>query len=272
MVKESTHDNQVIVQPGRAWFNHTWSYNSSDMSLTMPAPESFLDRIDAVVLDVNSESNVRANSIGVIKGTPSDTPQRPTLIRSEYNNQYPLCYVYRHGGQNHINKADITNAVGTSECPFVIGLIEGITVDDLIRQWKDEYEDWFAQEESRFFAWMEVEQTDFEKWMEDEKRKYAEFLTHNYTAWTNWFMHIHTELDGDVAGHLQQQIDWLGKFAHIYVVDKVLYVPMNATSIVGKKLIIADPNSEELVPYKPGKSLSETYFRVDGQTAEYITV
>jgi hypothetical protein len=283
IVKESSQDNQVIIQPGRAWFDHTWSYNDSDYAMNMPAPESFLDRIDAVVLDVNSNSNYRMNSFVVVNGTPSASPARPVLIREAGHNQYPLCYVYRHGGQNHIYQADITNTVGTSACPFVTGVIEGLNIDDLISQWNDEFsrwmitkrvdfESWENQQKTDFENWESTQKTDFENWeyrqktdfenweyrqktdfeiwktyqetgfftwIENTKQRYYDMLDHNSLAWNNWFSHIQTQLDGDVAGHLQQEIDQIAKFASIYVVDKVLYVPMSAASVEGEKLIFA---------------------------------
>ena len=43
----------VNVGIGRAWFNHTWTLNDSILPLTAPESEVLLDRIDAVVLEVN---------------------------------------------------------------------------------------------------------------------------------------------------------------------------------------------------------------------------
>ena len=228
IVKESSIDNRVIVQSGRAWFNHTWSYNDSDYSIVMPDPESFLDRIDAVVLDINTTNSYRKNTFQVVTGTPSDNPQKPSLIKESGHYQYPLCYVHRYGGVNHIYQRDITNSVGTEECPFVVGVLQGISIDDLIAQWQ-----------SQFTAWMSDEQNEFFAWMENNNKKYDNMLNHNSIAWNNWFSHIQYELDGDVAGHLQKQIDQIKKFAVIYVVDTTLFVPMSGASVIDKKLIFA---------------------------------
>ena len=250
MPKESSQDNQIIIQPGRAWFDHTWSYNDSDLSVTMPEPEAFLNRIDAVVLEINSQQGVRANSIKVLQGTASDDPQKPNLIRTVGCNQYPLCYVTRYGGQNHINTADIEIAIGTSECPFVIGAVEGITVDQLLVQWNAEFDSWKYQQKVKWNAFQEGSESRISKyesnmeqqffsWMEAQKRNYSKFLDHNEIAWNRWFSHIKTELDGDVAGHLQSQIDDIAKFKNIYVVDKTLFLPRSGVSVVDKKLIFA---------------------------------
>lgn len=262
MVKASSTDNQVIVQPGRAWFNHTWSYNDADLPMSMPGPETFNQRIDAVVLDINSANSVRVNSIQVVRGTPAPNyPTRPTLIHTTEHNQYPLCYITRYGGVNTIYQRDITNAVGTSECPFVIGVIEGLSVDEFLAQWTDEYNEWLrvkkvtldqwmrareqelnrwmSTHEELFLNWMNTQEQAFFEWMENEKTSYAAFLEHNETAWRNWFDHVQTELDGDVAGHLQQQIDAI---SWIYFIDGVVYLPNTGASFHDGKVVLLNHN------------------------------
>ena len=42
--------NTVIVGSGRAWFDHTWIYNDSALSITLTAAPGSGDRIDAIVI------------------------------------------------------------------------------------------------------------------------------------------------------------------------------------------------------------------------------
>ena len=175
VVKASENAGEVIIQPGRAWFNHTWSYNDADLVMQAPAPEVLLDRIDALVLDINEEQNVRTNSFVWVQGTPASVnPERPTLIHTTTHNQYPLCYIRRHAETTTIYTEDITNMVGTSECPFVTGVLEGVDVDI-----------WLAQWDAEFHTWENGKQADFEA----------------------WFQNIRDQLDEDAAGHLQNEID-----------------------------------------------------------------
>jgi hypothetical protein len=69
----------VSVGIGRAWFNHTWTNNDAEILLTVPQSELILNRIDAVVLEVNSGDDVRANSIKIVKGVPSSNPTAQCL-------------------------------------------------------------------------------------------------------------------------------------------------------------------------------------------------
>ena len=79
----------VRVGTGRAWFNHTWTLNDSILLLTVDDSEVLLNRIDAVVIDVNAET--RVNQIMVVKGTPATEAVKPTLIKENLHWQYPLC-------------------------------------------------------------------------------------------------------------------------------------------------------------------------------------
>ena len=204
----------VNVGVGKAWFNHTWTVNDSILPMTAPEAEVLLDRIDAVVLEVNGMESVRDNTIKFVKGNPSSAPSRPTLTNEGNVHQYPLCYIYRKYGTAVINQADITPMVGTESTPFVTGILQTISLDELLGKWQDELDrftdarsqevdDWIAQEESDFTAWfnkmkadLQQEQTVLDQWIASEQ---ADFLA--------WYNQMKDQLSGDVAGNLQLEID-----------------------------------------------------------------
>lgn len=204
----------VNVGVGKAWFDHTWTVNDSILPMIAPEAEVILDRIDAVVLEVNGKESVRDNTIKFVKGNPSSTPSRPTLTNEGNVHQYPLCYIYRKYGTAIINQADITPMVGTKSTPFVTGILQTISLNDLLGKWQDELDqftdarsqevdDWIAQEESDFTAWfdkmkadLQQEQTVLDQWIASEQ---ADFLA--------WYNQMKDQLSGDVAGNLQLEID-----------------------------------------------------------------
>lgn len=204
----------VNVGIGKAWFDHTWTVNDSILPMTAPEAEVLLDRIDAVVLEVNGTESVRENTIKFVKGNPSSAPSRPTLTNEGNVHQYPLCYIYRKYGTAVINQADITPMVGTESTPFVTGILQTISLDELLGKWQDELDrftdarsqevdDWIAQEESDFTAWfnkmkadLQQEQTVLDQWIASEQ---ADFLA--------WYNQVKDQLSGDVAGNLQLEID-----------------------------------------------------------------
>lgn len=149
LVLATDEENSVIVQSGRAWFDHTWNYNDSSMVLKneQGTPVGGFSRIDAVVIDINSADDSRENSIIWVCGEEaSSDPEKPTLEDSDTHHQYPLCYVSRSTSDDGIiTQSVITNTIGTSECPFVTGVVSGVTTDELLAQWNDEFTTWFER-------------------------------------------------------------------------------------------------------------------------------
>lgn len=204
----------VNVGIGKAWFDHTWTVNDSILPMTAPEAEVLLDRIDAVVLEVNGMESIRENTIKFVKGNPSSAPSRPILTNEGNVHQYPLCYIYRKYGTAVINQADITPMVGTESTPFVTGILQTISLDELLGKWQDELDrftdarsqevdDWIAQEESDFTAWfnkmkadLQQEQIVLDQWIASEQ---ADFLA--------WYNQMKDQLSGDVAGNLQLEIN-----------------------------------------------------------------
>lgn len=133
----------IIVKTGRAWFNHTWSLNDSWMVLTVEPPDVGLDRVDAVVLEVNSSINERKNSIKIVKGVVGVNPNKPSLIDTDDVHQHALAYVTVHRNAETIKPEDIEIVVGGSQTPFVSSLLESVSIDDLFNQWEGEFDTWF---------------------------------------------------------------------------------------------------------------------------------
>ena len=123
--------NTVTVGTGRAWFDHTWTLNDAMYPIELSQPHAINQRYDMIVLQVNSDT--RENSIFAVTGTPSANPEKPTLIKTATVHQYPLAYILRKPGTSEVAASDIQNAVGTSECPFVIGIVKVMDIDDFRR-------------------------------------------------------------------------------------------------------------------------------------------
>ena len=137
----------ISVGTGRAWFNHTWTYNDSILPLTVPQSEVILDRVDAVVLEVDAREEGRINAIKIVKGTPTSKNAKPPAMLKEKNRwQYPLAYIKVAAGVTSIRTADITNKVGTSDCPFVTAPLDKMSIDDLVKQWADQWRVFYENE------------------------------------------------------------------------------------------------------------------------------
>lgn len=283
VVKQSNQMN-VTVGTGRAWFNHTWSYNDALYPVTIPPSEILMDRIDAIVLEINSVESVRANSIKLIKGTPSSTPTKPALTNTKEVHQYPLAYVTVGKEVTSIRQADIENCVGTSACPFVTGILEVISIEQLIPQWKDilnrfveentanfntwmngekkDYQAWLTAAKKEITDWQATSKSDYQKWYDSIKNGYDQWFATikaaydanwstfqqwekaSQTEFDKWFENIKNKLEGDLGAKLTLEAEKLGK-------EKVSLIESTKTDLIGtvEAPLMIGKATRNLLPY-----------------------
>ena len=133
----------VYVGSGKAWLNRRWVENAGDETLTVQAANASLDRIDSVVLSVDTSKAVRAAKFEVIKGTAAATP-RPPLIASEGEKKYfVLANIKVVKNSRAVIPENITNFVGSSLTPYVGGPTNTINLDALQTKLQGEFNTWF---------------------------------------------------------------------------------------------------------------------------------
>ena len=176
--------NTVMVGIGRAWFNSAWLLNDALLPIELEESEVILDRYDAVVIEIDHNESVRNGSIKVVKGSAASTPAYPEIAKSKLLNQYPLAYIYRKAGSSEITQANITNAVGTSSCPYVTGILQVQDIDNIVAQWEAQWDEWYAEE------------------MADATAEQQAWLVESRAEYENWFTTIRGTLSGDVAANL----------------------------------------------------------------------
>lgn len=202
---KATTGNTITVGIGRAWFNSTWLLNDSILTLTADTPEVLLGRYDAVVIEVNRSDSVRAGDIKIVKGTPASSPEYPELTDTDDVHQYPLAYIYRVPESTAITQANITNMVGTSDCPYITGILETQNIDNIVAQWEAEWNEWFLSEStqgtSNLSQWISAQQEAFE----------------------SWFNGLQDVLDEDTAANLASQISKLQNHISTLIEERTLY-------------------------------------------------
>jgi len=222
----------IVVGGGRAWFNHTWTYNDSDLIVPIQESEFEANRIDAVVLKVDRRDSNRENSIEVIKGTPGDTPVKPVFPDGGDVYYHPLAYVTVNAAVTSITAADIENAIGVdSRTQFVTGIIETIDASELYQSWQYEWEswneehrqefldwmaeqetnlvDWTAEQQAAYTTWISTQEAAFEAWMSEQQADFTSWEDVQKTSFEAWVETLHNILDSETAGHLQNEIEEL---------------------------------------------------------------
>ena len=130
----------IKVGTGRAWLDHTWTLNDADYPLTVEDAEVVLKRIDTVIIEVDRSNSGRINRIRILKGTPSSVPVAPELTKTESLKQYPLADILVKPNATEIVAADITNRIGTKDLPWVAGIIDHVSAEELVQQWRIEFD------------------------------------------------------------------------------------------------------------------------------------
>ena len=225
LVVNATSGNIVTVGTGKCWFNHTWTENDAPLLVTCPDTHPVLNRIDAVVVEVNSNENIRDNFIKVVSGVESSKPVKPTLANADGVYQHALCYIYRAADTTEITQADITNAVGTDETPFITAMLQTISLDKLLGQWESELDQFVDQEKLDIDEFLTQEETDVNKFMTDKETDFNTWYANmvqlmadvidETNTWSDnqkttileWFEHMKGQLSADAAANLQIQLD-----------------------------------------------------------------
>lgn len=241
---------EVLVGTGRAWFDGSWTHNDAPFILPIPVADNVLNRLDTIVIETNFQDDVRANTIKLLQGVPATNPVAPTLIRSEYVNQYALCDVYVGKNVTTIIQANITNHIGGGDTPFVTGILQTINIDSLIAQWQSEWtswkesiesdqETWTTEQRDAYISWRDQQESDMETWSTNFRNEFeVEFNT--------WFDNMKGQLSTDAAGNLQLQIDAIAKleFERYYgMMDKTTHINKDSDG----DLVAIVENSDESV-------------------------
>lgn len=147
----------ITVDTGRAWFDHTWTLNTSKYNLTVSAADTVYARIDAVVIEVNKAD--RKNYLKIVKGTAESSPSRPTLSNTSNKIQHALAYIRVPKNADSISDSNITNVVET-ETPLVSALsLAGIPSGGKIGQVLAK-----KSSESGAIGWYDSDKLPFDKW------------------------------------------------------------------------------------------------------------
>ena len=154
----------VNVGTGRAWLKRKWIYNSSPYAVTLDAANS-QPRIDAITLTVNLKDSQRRAYIYVIKGTPAASPSRPSVDSGDNDiARMPLAYIRVPANATAISQSNITNAVGSSATPYVTGILQVTSIDNLVEQWREAWNEYIR-------VWQNRIDDDYSDWNDDRLLK-----------------------------------------------------------------------------------------------------
>ena len=301
-VKATGNGFNIVVESGRAWFNHTWSLLDADYPMVVSPSDVLEDRIDAVVLEVNENVDVRQNFIKIITGTPAQTPTKPALTNNLDIHQYALAYITVPANSVTLTQSNVENAVGLSSTPFVTGILETINIDDLVAQWKSQWSDWteevdlnwnnwFDTVDNAWLAWFTQQQSKWEDILADRAEEWEEIkdtvdsewaaqqgsINSDYTNWKSsalaaynqWLDQIKGTLDDDAATQLAKEVvelknrdDVISTYQHVKSGTEHMFIGSGSN---GKVKMTADITSGDKVVIS---SAPKEKITVEGATSQ----
>lgn len=111
----SAGDNMLVkVHAGSAIINGITCIEDTERTLSLQAADATYDRIDTVVLRLNTSVDVRAIDLYIVKGTASASPVAPVLTRSGSVYELGLANVYIPANVVTITNERITDTRGDS--------------------------------------------------------------------------------------------------------------------------------------------------------------
>lgn len=189
----------VNISIGKAWIDGYIAFNDDDYVLNIEVADGVLNRIDRVVLRLDTKLD-REIKVLVKKGTFASSPVAPTLQRDADAYEIALADIYVGKGVISITQANITDLRLNSElCGIVHGVVDQVDTTTLFAQYASWYEQTTGQANLDIDAMLNQFMSDFNAW-----------YTTNTNQWSNeftvWFDSIKGQLEGDIAANLASQV------------------------------------------------------------------
>lgn len=136
-VTATGNDANVKIDLGYAWING-YMYSVFDTPLTLPiAPATTQDRIDRVILRLDTSTPVRAVQAMVIQGLPNASPTPPGIVRSGDIYDLSLAQVRIKANSSIVLAENITDErLNNAVCGLVTGLVQQADTTTIFNQFQ----------------------------------------------------------------------------------------------------------------------------------------
>lgn len=252
----SNNSTSIIIKAGKAWINGAIYINTDDYILNIDVADGVLNRIDRVVLRMDTTK--RKIYSYVKKGVFASSPAAPTLQRDADAYELGLADIKVNAGVIKITQADISDLrLDKSLCGIVHGVVDQVDITTIFNQYS-----------TRFKIKSEEFEKEFEDWLKTLKDVLGEDTAGNLlnliTKNTESINNIKSDLAdittyqtaGGTANAISLNLSTLvNGYATTFIVNK--NNNKNATTINGKQLY--KPNTTTAPNLVTGKAVSVWY-------------
>lgn len=240
---------KLIVKEGSAFLKGAFYKNTEDLIVTLDAADGVLDRIDRVILRLDTlDRNIKCK---IKKGIYASTPIAPTIQRDADGFELCIADIYISKGVVSILQSKITDTRLNSElCGIVTQTVNTIDTTELYRQLQEaivekgiDMDTWIREAKEYFSNWLQSTQNEFS----------SEFNT--------WFDSIKNILDESTAGTLLNMIN-----ANSTRIDDVEQQLSNIDTTAEKTTIVDTSNLFEATNVED--ALKEVMLKVNKNSSE----
>ena len=184
----STGHLEVVVKPGRAWFDKTWTLNDADVSVELSSRDANKHRIDGIYIRVDKDD--RRNRIWVEEGdeVPSNPSLKPPTDVPGHVTHYLIATIYVTANQDtdsQITLAEITNMIGLDGgAPYVKSNVTdpSITTSTILKNLENQFDSYQSKYTDEFVDWFESIKDTMGTVTADQIVEIAELVANTYST------------------------------------------------------------------------------------------
>lgn len=140
----ANNDMTITIQEGDANIEGYRYTNTGDLIKTIETADGTLKRIDNVVIRLDLTN--RLISAQIIKGTFSDNPSAPALIKSSTIYDLRIAKIHISAGCTKITQSMIDDTrYNENDCGVVEGAVMQIDTQEIFLQFEDAFTSWFKK-------------------------------------------------------------------------------------------------------------------------------
>lgn len=148
----ANNDMSITIKEGDANIEGYRYTNTGDLILHIDNADGKLKRIDNVIIRLDLTN--RLISAQIIKGTFSDNPQPPSLVRSSTIFDLKLAEIYINSGITSITQSMITDKrFDEAVCGVVASTVKTLDTSDIYIQLYAKFQEYIETTESEFSTW-----------------------------------------------------------------------------------------------------------------------
>lgn len=192
----------ITIKAGKGFINGYFYQLTMDMSKTLSVADGLYSRIDRVVLRWSLLE--RSMYVHVLEGTPSSTPTAPVLSRDVEVYEIALADILVGQGVTEVIQSNITDRRSNTDlCGIVTAIIDQYDFSTFTEQFESFFADYRQRIAAEYNYWSQLGQSRYDS-LDAAMDAFEDVAQANFNE---WFENLQYILDGDVAGHLQNEID-----------------------------------------------------------------